>query len=250
MSLVSVITPAYNASSYLADTIRSVQSQTYTDWEMIIVDDCSKDDTYSIALAFAQADNRIKVIRHQENGGVAVARNTALDAAKGQYIAFLDSDDLWMPDKLEKQISYMKIMKVSFTYSSYQMMNESGKKLDWFVRSKSKITYRELLRNTLVGCLTVMVDLKEVGTFHMPSISHAEDTMTWVEILKRGYIAHGLPDSLAIYRLSSSSLSGNKLKSARYQWKVYRQYCKFNFFKSVYYFSCYAFNGLVKYLKK
>ncbi len=246
MSLVSVITPAYNASSYLADTIQSVQSQTYTDWEMIIVDDCSKDDTYSIALTFALKDSRIKVIQHQENGGVAVARNTALDAAMGEYIAFMDSDDLWMSDKLEKQIQFMEKNKLILTYTNYQIFNSDTGKIVKLIKSPKRMTYQSIFRNTGIGCLTVMVNRNMSGDFHMPLLRHTEDNCTWQTILKPGYTAYLLDEVLALYRLSDNSLTKNKTQSAKNQWAYYRNYYGFSIYRSSFYFFCYAFNAIKK----
>lgn len=246
MSLVSVITPAYNASCFLADTIRSVQSQTFTDWEMIIVDDYSKDDTYSIALAFAQKDSRIKVIRHQENGGVAVARNTALDVAIGEYIAFLDSDDLWMPDKLEKQIRFMEENRLILTYTNYHIFNSDTGKIIRLIRSPKRMTYQSIFRNTGIGCLTVMVNKNLSGNFHMPLLRHTEDNCTWQAILKPGYTAYLLDETLSLYRSSDNSLTKNKKQSAKYQWEYYRKYYGFSIYKSSFYFCCYAFNAIKK----
>lgn len=244
MSKVSIITPAYNASRFLSDTIASVQAQTFTDWEMIIVDDCSEDNTYELACSFAEKDKRVKVIRREKNGGVAAARNTALDAATGDFIAFLDSDDLWMPNKLEKQISFMEKHDYVLTYTMYQKFQAGTGQLGKIIKVPPKMTYKSIYRNTSIACLTVIVNRKKVGRFHMPLISHTEDNCTWQEILSRGYMAYGLNENLALYREGNISLTNNKIKAAKQQWNTYRDYYKFSVFKSAYYFTHYAYNAV------
>ncbi len=244
--LVSIITPAYNAQQTLAATIESVKAQTYQNWEMIISNDCSTDRTKEIAEQYAGADNRIRVINAACNGGAARARNAALKMAKGRYIAFLDSDDLWEPRKLEKQIDFMDKNNYAFTFTSYELIDENGNKLNKYVDSKPKMRYREVLRNTLIYCLTVVVDRDRVGPFEMPLLSHTEDQLTWAEILKRGYVAYGMPEILAQYRISTNSLTSNKAKSAKLQWETYRRYCGFGPVKSAAYFISYAIHAVTK----
>ena len=246
MSKVSIITPAYNASAFLKKTILSVQSQTFTDWEMIIVDDCSNDNTYELACSLANEDNRIRVIKHKKNSGVAVARNTALDVAIGDYIAFLDSDDLWLPDKLKKQLAFMEKNNYVLTYTSYQKFLSDTEERGKIIRAPSKMTANAIYGNTSIGCLTVMVNRKMSGAFHMPLITHTEDNCTWQEILSRGYVGYGLDENLALYREGNSSLTNNKKKAAHQQWNTYREYYKFSIVKSAFYFTCYAFNAVKK----
>lgn len=248
MSKISVITPAYNAADYIAETIQSVQAQTFTDWEMVIVDDCSADATYQVACSYAEADSRIRVIRHAKNSGVAAARNTALDAATGDYVAFLDSDDLWMADKLEKQYRYMEENGYVLTYTPYRPFTADqpeGKKV---VKVPDVMTYQRIFGNTAIACLTVMVNRQKAGPFHMPPLTHTEDQCTWQEILSRGYKAYALQDPLALYRESSDSLTGNKKKALKKQWSTYRNYHKFSVLKSGFYFVCYAINAIKKHL--
>ncbi len=243
--MISVITPAYNAGAYIAETIKSVKSQTYTDWEMIVVDDCSKDDTYEIAMKFSLEDDRIKVIQHSVNKGVAEARNTALKIAKGEFIAFLDSDDLWLPQKLEKQLDFMVKNDCALSYTMYQTFQDSenpGK----IVAVPKKMTYTDIFKNTAIACLTVMVNKEKAGEFYMPPLKHTEDQCTWQEILKKGYVAYGLNENLALYRTNANSLTGNKKKVIKRQWSTYRDYYKFSILKSSYYFICYAFNAIKK----
>lgn len=246
MSKVSVITPAYNASLYLEETVKSVQSQTFTDWEMIIVDDCSTDDTYKVAQELAKSDERIIVGQNEKNSGVAVTRNKALDMASGDYIAFLDSDDLWLPDKLFKQLKFMDDGGYALSYTAYQKFDSQTGEKGKVMRAPLTMSARRIYGDTSIGCLTVMVNRKMVGPFHMPELSHMEDNITWQEILKRGYVAHMLNEVLALYREGNTSLTNSKKKAARQQWDVYRKYYGFSGVKSLYYFFRYAFNAVKK----
>ncbi len=245
MCKISVITPAFNAAEFLPLTIESVLSQTFTDYEMIIVDDCSSDNTFEIANEYAKKNPQIRVIRQGKNGGVAAARNTALKAAKGDFIAFLDSDDLWMPDKLEKQYEFMKQNGYVLTYTQYKMLLEDNK-LSRPVRVPKSMTYKKIYGNTSIACLTVMVDRKTVGEFYMPPLKHTEDQCTWQDILKRGYKAYALCEPLAVYRANNTSLTSNKVGAAKKQWQTYRKYHKMSVIKSAYYFACYSFNAVIK----
>lgn len=246
MSKVSIITPAFNASHYISETITSVQDQTFTDWEMIIVDDCSKDNTYELACSFSEKDKRIRVIKREKNGGVAAARNTALEAATGDFIAFLDSDDIWMPNKLEKQLAFMESNDYALTYTMYQKFKTDLSQRGKIIKAPKKMTAKAIYGNTTIGCLTVIVNRKKVGKFYMPLIKHTEDNCTWQEILNRGYIAYGLNENLALYRDGEFSLTNNKKKAAKQQWNTYREYYKFSIIKSAFYFTCYAFNAVKK----
>jgi len=184
------------------------------------------------------------LIEHKQNAGVAAARNTALDVAIGDYIAFLDSDDMWMPDKLEKQLQFMEDNGYVITYTKYQIYYTDTDQRGKIVRAPKKMTEKSVYKDTSIACLTVMVNRKETGSFHMPPIKHTEDNVTWQEIMSRGYTAYGLQENLALYRVSSSSMTGNKLKASSEQWKTYRHYYKFSQIKSTYYFCWYAFNAV------
>lgn len=245
---VSVITPAYNAQEYLAACIKSVQAQSYGNWEMIIVDDCSQDSTYKIAAEFAKEDNRIKVVRHSINSGVSSARNTALEMAEGNYIAFLDSDDLWEEKKLYKQLCFMEKGKYVLSYTAYRKLDVLTGKMSKIIKIPKKMNRRQIYGNTAIACLTVMVNRDVIGDFRMPLINHAEDQCTWQEIIGKGYNSYGLNDSLAIYRTGNSSLTCDKYKSAKMQWNVYRKYHKFGRIKSLFYFCQYSVNAVFKYM--
>lgn len=244
--LVSIITPAYNAEKFIRATIDSVVNQTYTNWEMLIVNDCSKDSTPSIVQEYVEKDNRIILINAPKNGGVAAARNLALERVKGKYVAFVDSDDCWHPKKLEIQIGFMQERNVAFSYTSYQLMDENGTMLNRYVHAKPIMKYYNVLKNTLIGCLTVIINIEKTGSFRLPLLTHTEDTMAWVEVLKRGFIAYGIPDVLSYYRISANSMTSRKLKMAKLQWKTYREYCGYGIIKSSYYFTCYAINAVLK----
>jgi len=246
MSRVSIITPAYNAAPYLAETVKSVQSQTYQDWEMIIVDDCSKDDTYEVAKRFAEEDSRIKVMRNSKNSGVAVTRNNALEVASGEYIAFLDSDDIWLPEKLEKQVDFMDTGQYVLTYTAYQMFDSQTGKKGKIVRPPKTMTAKKIYGDTSIACLTVMVNRNKSGPFSMPLLAHTEDNITWQSILARGYTAYLLDELLALYRQGNQSLTKSKKKAAMQQWSTYRDYYKFSVPKSAFYFIGYAYHAVKK----
>ena len=244
--LVSVIIPSYKLEKFISKTIESVINQTYSNWEMIIVDDCSPDKSNEIIEKYMQKDNRIKLIKLNKNNGSAVARNTAIKEARGRYIAFLDADDLWLPKKLEKQIEFMKKNDLSFTYSSYYLIDEEENPLGVY-NTIPEITYESMLKTCSVGCLTAIYDSQKLGKMYMPNILKRQDYGLWLKILKRIGKTKGMLEPLAVYRIRKNSVSSNKLKAAFYQWRVYRDIEKLNFFKSAYYFIHYTWNGIRKY---
>ncbi|MCV9884745.1 teichuronic acid biosynthesis protein TuaG [Metabacillus halosaccharovorans] len=243
---VSIVTPSYNSSKYIEETVQSVKEQTFTNWEMIIVDDCSKDDTREILNKLSKEDSRIKVILLQTNSGAAVARNTAIEAARGKYIAFLDSDDLWLPQKLEKQLKFMEKNDIIFSFTKYDVMDEDGNNLNKPVSVPESIDYHGLLKNTIIGCLTVMINIEKLGKMKMPEIRTRQDFAFWLSILRKGHKAFGINETLARYRYVSDSISSNKLKAAKRNWQVYRKIEKLGFFYSVWCFINYAYNGVKK----
>lgn len=246
MDLVSIITPTYNSEKYIKETISSVLSQTYQNWEMIIVDDCSTDNTVRIIEEEMEKDSRIRFIQLQKNQGAAVARNTAINYANGRYIAFLDSDDLWEMNKLEVQVSFMNMNNIPFSYTSYKIINENGEETGKVVNVPEKIDYNQLLKNTIIGCLTVMLDINEFGRVQMPNMRTRQDTALWLSILKQGYSAYGIQQPLAKYRKKSGSISSNKLKMAKQNWKLYREIENLSLVKSIWCFLNYAYNGIKK----
>jgi teichuronic acid biosynthesis glycosyltransferase TuaG len=248
--LVSVITPSYNSERFIEETIRSVQAQTYTNWEMIIVDDCSKDRTREIVKQYAEQDPRIRLIELTENSGAAVARNTALKAAKGKYAAFLDSDDIWLPQKLDKQISFMEERDIAFSFTQYRLMKVDGTLTDTVIEVPKEIDYKGLLKNTIIGNLTAVVNVEKTGQIQMPNIRTRQDFALWLSILKRGFKAYGIQEELAYYRLVPGSISSNKVKAAKQTWRVYREVEKLGLLYSSWCFLNYAWNAVKKtYLK-
>lgn len=246
-NLVSIITPVYNASRFIEETIKSVQAQTYKEWEMILVDDCSTDNSYEIINRYSKEDDRIKYIRLEKNSGAAVARNTAISNAKGKYIAFLDSDDIWYENKLEKQINFMKDKNIGFSFTSYELMSEDGELLNKTINVPNQIDYNKYLKNTIIGCLSVIIDIEKLGDFRMPNIRSNQDMATWLYIMKdRKCIAYGLNECLAKYRLVNGSISNNKVKAAKSVWNVYRNIENLSFIKSSYVFVGYAINAVLK----
>lgn len=247
--LVSVITPAYNAEKFIAETIQSVQAQTYPNWEMLIVDDCSTDDTVAIVESYEREDERIQLIRLRENSGSAVARNEAIDRAKGKYIAFLDSDDLWLPEKLTKQVTFMQENAIGFSFTKYVRMKEDGTVTDAVTEAPATVEYEQLMKHCVIGCLTVMLDRERIGDERMVNIRTRQDYAYWLALTRKGLIAYGLPEVLAKYRLVEGSISSNKLKAARKNWHVYHHIEGQPLYKSLWYFGNYACTSIKNTLK-
>lgn len=244
--LVSIITPAYNAAAYIAETIESVFNQTYINWEMLIVNDCSQDNTAEIVQSYAVKDKRIKLINLKQNSGAAVARNTAMQNAKGRYIAFLDSDDLWKKEKLQKQIQFMQRNGYAFTFTNYQYLKLKLDEKLRIIKVPKSLTYEQSLKNTIIGCLTVIVDRQETGNFQMPLVRAGQDHLTWWLLMKRGFKAYGLQENLAEYRRVEGSISHNRFKAIKRHWKLYREYERLSLVKSAYCFICYALHAVKK----
>lgn len=243
-TLVSIITPAYNAEAYLQEAIASVQAQGYTNWEMIIVDDCSSDGTQRIARRAAEQDARIRYERLVSNSGAAVARNRALELARGRYVAFLDADDRWKSGKLERQLACMKENGYGFTFTGYEIIGREG---NGFIQVPKSQNYVQALKNTAIGCLTVIIDRSKSGDFQMPNYRRGQDHLTWLMLLKGGMTAYGLNENLAEYRKTGNgSLSGNKLKALKRQWHNYRKVEGIRLLPCCYYYLCYIVNALKK----
>lgn len=230
--LVSIIMPAYNAEKYISESIESVLAQTYKNWELIVVDDCSKDGTIDVIKQYQMFDNRIKVISLTCNAGVANARNVGMELAKGRYIAFLDSDDLWIDIKLEEQIIFMRQNQIYFSFSQYRRFTDKNK--GKMVDALPCVNYQKALYGNPIGCLTVCLDRRFIREFKFSKQRH-EDYIAWLNILKNNDIcAYGIPKVLALYRIgNSNSLSGNKLKSMIWTWNVYRKSQNMGFFCSL-----------------
>lgn len=244
-TLVSIITPAFKAEKTIVETIHSVQAQTHKDWEMLIVDDGSPDNTFQIVSQEASLDSRIKIIK-QKNAGPAMARQKALDHAKGRYIAFLDSDDLWLPEKLEQQLAFMSFHHYIFTYTSFRRIQSDGTGLGHKISIPESLNYRQLLGNTAIATSTVIIDRQHSGELKMTK-TYYDDFVLWLGILKRGHRAYGLNQDLMRYRVMNHSVSRNKSKSAKMVWKTYREIEMLSLFDTLFCFSRYAFNAWLKY---
>ena len=216
--LVSIIMPSYNASRFIAESINSVFLQAYSNWELLIVDDCSMDNSVRIAQKFVDIDKRVRLFPLEKNVGAAAARNVAIGQAKGQYIAFLD----------------------------YYVMEEDGRKIGNIVRVPTSLTYHQYLRNTIIGCLTVIIDRKQTGDFRMPLIKSSHDMALWLLIMKRGFKAYGMKETLAGYRLVSTSNTAKKWKAAKDVWKVYRKIEGLSVLYAMYCFCGYVLHAVLK----
>ena len=245
--LVSVITPVFNSEKFVSETIQSVQRQTFSDWEMILVDDFSTDNSIEEIENFACEDERIKLIKLSQNSGPAVARNHAIKGASGRYIAFLDSDDLWLPEKLEVQINWMQTKNLVLTFSQYKIIDIEGHETGKIIDVPEKVNYAKLLNFNVIGCLTAVYDSKILGKVFMPEILKRQDYGLWLKVLKRGFQAHGIKQPLALYRTGKDSVSSNKLKAATYNWKILYKHEKLSFPKAIFHFTNYIFTGLKKY---
>lgn len=243
MPLISIIMPAYNSHETIQESIQSVCNQTYLKWELLVVDDCSTKDIQSIVAKFQ--DERIHYCCLSSNQGVACARNKGMEEAKGQYVAFLDSDDIWHPEKLSRQLAFMQKNHYAFTYTWYRQFAGDISHLGNLVKTKPCVDYKELLKGNDIGCLTVMIDREQIHDIHMPSQRH-EDYITWLNILKQGWQAYSLPKELAYYRKGYGSLTSNKWKSLIWTWDVYRKSQKLNFIQSGMYMGYYIYHGILK----
>ena len=245
--LVSIITPTYNSANFIAETIQSVQKQTYQNWEMLIVDDGSSDATEEIVLSFIENDKRIQFFKLKHNSGAAVARNAAIEKANGDYMTFIDADDIWFPRFIENSIKTIQETEIPFVFSSYKRSNE---KLE-FVYSDfivpQKVSYTDILKSNSISCLTAFVDLKTLGKKYMPLIRKRQDMGLWLNYLKVIPFAYGIQETQAIYRIRENSLSRKKSDLIKYQWQFYREVEKLNIFKAFYYLSHWMCRGFMKY---
>ncbi len=245
--LVSIITPLYNSESFVAETIESVLAQTYSQWEMLIVDDCSTDQSVAIVQQYAKRDPRIKLIQLRTNSGPAVARNTGIRAAEGRYIIFLDSDDLWLAHLLETEVAYMREKDAGVVFASYERVSEDKTKNFGPFIAPSSVTHRDLLKTCSISCLTGMYDTAKVGKHYMADFYKREDYNLWLDILKKTPRAWAIREPLAVYRIRENSVSRNKLEVAYYQWRFYIKIEEMSLKRSLYYFAWYAYNAIKKY---
>ncbi len=233
ISLVSIITPSFNSEKFIAETIQSVLNQTYQDWEMIIVDDCSNDKTVSIIEQFAAKDERIRFFHLDKNSGAGIAREMALSKATGNYISFLDADDLWKPLKLEKQLQFLKENKAPFTFSFYDCMDEDGNTLNKRVEAPRNLSYLQLFFCNYVGNLTGIYDVNYFGKITISATRKRQDWMVWLTILKKIKNAKPVPESLAFYRIRDNSLSASKIDLLKHNFAVYRKFHGFSYISSL-----------------
>lgn len=243
MPKVSIIMPAYNCQRYISESITSVISQSYKDWELIVVDDCSSDQTSSIVSGFL--DPRVSLIKNEVNLGGAASRNVAIGRAKGRFIAFLDADDIWETNKLEVQLSFMQQSGVAFCFSSYKVMYEDVDRYD-VIKVPEKVSFPQLLKHNYIGCLTAIYDTAPHGKFYMPLVEKRQDFALWLELLKKIEYAYSLPHALGTYRVRSGTLSSNKKEAFIYYWRVLRSVGGCSFFVSCYNISCYLAIVFVK----
>lgn len=245
--LVSIITPMYNSEKYIGETIESVLNQTYKNWEMLIINDCSTDNGADIVKKYQKLDKRIKLFSNTTNKGVSYSRNYGIEISAGKYIAFLDSDDLWSNTKLQKQVAFMEEKNIILSYTSYDKINEDGGKRGT-IKVPDKLDYNELLKNCLIGLLTSMYRKDSLFKFRFIN-SKCEDYIFWLNILKEIDYAYGIEESLCTYRVIKGSRSSNKINIVKFHWNIYRNIEKLNVFLAAYYYIIYIFRGIKRYRK-
>jgi teichuronic acid biosynthesis glycosyltransferase TuaG len=234
--LVSVITPMFNSETFISETINSVVNQTYKNWELILIDDCSTDRTLEIAQSFLNTHPKISIIKNEMNQGAAFSRNKGIQRAKGEYIAFLDADDLWKPEKLEKQLAFMKDKNCDVSYSSYELINEQGLSLKKIIKALPVLSYQKLLKSNYIGNLTGMYHADVLGKITTPNLRKRQDWLLWLSAIKKsGKPAKGIQESLAYYRVRKNSVSSNKMNLLKYNYWVYKKGLEFSTIKSIYY---------------
>ena len=247
--MISIVVPVYNAAPYIENTVQMVLQQTYQDFELILVDDCSTDNSVDLLeeLLEQRKDVRLRLVKKERNQGAAAARNTGLDMASGRYIAFLDADDVWLPHRLEAGLRFMEEKKAGFVFSAYEFGDEQARGTGKIVHVPEKLTYRKALSRTVVFTTTTLFDTTLVPKelLRMPTVP-SEDTATWWQILRNGHVAYGLDQVLAIYRRPAKSLSSNKLVALQRIWNLYRKQEKLGLFSSAFYFCFWALRATLR----
>lgn len=246
--MISIIMPAYNAEKTLEYAVRSVLVQTYKDFELIIINDCSKDRTPVLIQDLMREDSRIRTINNDKNSGVSLTRHRGVETANGEWLAFLDSDDAWMPDKLEKQVALQRKSGANLLFTGSSFINADGKRINAILHAPERIGYRKLLKQNLISNSSVMVRKALYQKHESLGDNMHEDFTCWLKALRSGETAYGIDEPLLIYRLSPTSKSGNKVKAARMNWNTYRA-IGLNVFQAAYYEAWYVVNGLLKYRK-
>lgn len=244
--LVSVIMPTYNCAKFIAETLDSIKAQTYTNWEVVIVDDCSTDNTKEIVDKYIAEDSRIKYHCLETNSGAAVARTTSMQLAEGEYMAFCDSDDLWMPDKLEKQLKFMNDNAYAFSCTAYEQIDEESNSIGKVIKTIVKTDYNRLLLDCPVGNSSVMYNVGMMGKFEVPNIRKRNDDALWLQMLKKEKYIWGMPDILMRYRIRSNSISSNKLKVIKYHWILYREIEHLSVLRSAFHIGYWCFLKIFK----
>lgn len=247
--IISIVTPCYNANSTISNTIDSVRSQTYQNWEILIIDDCSQDKSAEIIKQYAAQDARIHYFKTDKpSGSPAVPRNIGIENAKGKYIAFLDSDDIWMPDKLQREVYFLEQNGYDLVYSFYEKIDWEGKRDNRIIKTRTTTTYCDLLKSNSIPCLTSIISRKAIGHTRFKQIPQ-EDFCFWLDILKKGYTAHNLCEVTALYREAKNSRSANKMDMFKGYWNVIRNHQNIGLLPACYYMITYTIMGLAKYLK-
>lgn len=227
--LVSIIMPAFNSEKFILEAIQSVKMQTYANWELLIIDDCSSDATVDLISKQELLDSRIKVFKLINNSGAGIARQLGIDNARGQYIAFLDSDDLWKPKKLETQLNFLDKNDLAVTFSSYELINENGFPLNTLIKAPNKVTYNQLFYCNWIGNLTGIYDTTKCGKIAISNFRKRQDWIMWLDILKAKGFAISCQESLAFYRVRKNSISASKISLLYSNFTVYKNYHNQNF---------------------
>jgi glycosyltransferase involved in cell wall biosynthesis len=245
--LVSIITPNYNAGKYIGEAIESVFAQTYQNWELLIIDDFSTDNSIEVIGWYIKQDSRIRLFRTGANSGSpAKPRNIGILNANGRYIAFLDSDDVWLPDKLESQIKLFG-GNTAIVFSNYEKITEDGIRNKRIITAPKTISYNKLLYSNYIGCLTAVYDSAKTGKRYFEDVRH-EDYILWLDILRGGYAAVNTNTVCALYRTRQNSVASKKIETLKWQWNIYRRILGLSVFKSIYYYCFYAVNAFRKYI--
>jgi teichuronic acid biosynthesis glycosyltransferase TuaG len=246
--LVSIITPAFRAARFVGESIQSAVAQDYPNWEMLIVDDCSPDDTARRVEEWEKRDSRVRLLRQEQNGGPAAARNAALASSSGRFVAFLDSDDYWLPQKLSRQLEFMRTSGAAISFSGFRRISEDGRKIGRLLKVPPRLTYTQLLGNTAIATSTVIIDRAITGALQMRNVYY-DDFVLWLTLLRQGHVAFGINEDLMRYRVVGKSVSRNKTKSAREVWKTYRNVEELGRLRSAWCFVNYSARGWLKYLR-
>lgn len=244
-ALVSVIMPAYNAAGYIAESIRSVQQQSFEDWELLVIDDASKDGTSEIVEALRAEDSRIKLHVLPTNQGAGFSRNIGIKAATGDYISFLDADDLWKPHKIQTQLDLMKNENVQVCFSSYELIDERGKSLQKQIKALQFLPFKKLKKANYIGNLTGMYNASELGKIFCPLIRKRQDWGLWLLAVEKAGFAKGIEEPLAIYRERENSISGDKIEMLQYNYRVYREVLEYSSVKSLFWMLLFLWEQLL-----